>query len=176
MSARLAAAFLRSTCGAVLGLAFACGGGEADEGACGPVPAPAFVHGERSCGGTGFTVARASLGDVEVMAPPQDLEQPFSFSMTGWRPASHGVTLEFALDGRSDSPRFVVRGPAATMQGVSGVISKADGGELVDEATADAEGNLEFALTEFGLGYGYVLVLDGWPASSCDELVIDLPC
>lgn len=149
---------------------------------CGPAPTPTFGYGARSCGGLGFTAGRVAIGDTVLPEPPpsQDPDAPFSDRLTGWQPASHGLTVEFALDGRSFSPRFVVIGPAATMQGVRGTLTVALNGEAqpVGDVTADADGNLEFALTEFGHGLGlpYTLVLTGWPAESCAELRIELPC
>ncbi len=147
-----------------------------------PAPTPTFGYGARSCGGLGFTAARVAIGDTVLPEPPpsQDPDAPFSDRLTGWQPASQGLTVEFALDGRSFSPRFVVIGPAATMQGVRGTLTVDINGEAqpVGDVMADAAGNLEFTLTEFGHGLGlpYTLVLTGWPAGSCDELRIELPC
>lgn len=150
-----------------------------DTPACGDPPTPTFGYGARSCGGLGFSAARASIAGVDVVVPPPGEDDSiFLDHMTGWRPSTQSRTFEFALDGRSFSPRMVVTGPADVMQGVSGTLTMNYNGDPrpVGEVTADAAGTLEFALTEFGLGLPYTLELTNWPASSCAELRVDLPC
>lgn len=143
---------------------------------CGQVPVPTFGYGERVCGGLGFSQARVWIGGLAVARPAEQAEG-FLYSVTDWQPTSQGATVEFALDGRSFSPRFVVSGPIRSLLGVHGTITGSFNGELrvVSEATAN-DGILEFALTEFGLGIPYTLVLEGWPLSTCEVLRIDLPC
>jgi hypothetical protein len=150
-----------------------------DAPACGVPPTPTFGYGARGCGGLGFTAADASIAGVDVVVPPPGSDDSiFLDHMTGWQPSTQSLSFEFALDGRSSSPRLVVMGPADVMQGVRGTLTLDYNGEPqpVGEVTADAAGNLEFALTQFGTGLPYTLVLTNWPTSSCAELRVELPC
>lgn len=176
--------------GVVLSGPMGCGPGMADtdgdegettaatgvNGQCGEGTVPTFEYAERVCGGLGFSQAEVSIGGVPVALPPHE-NDGFFYALTDWQPTSQGATVGFALDGRSFSPRFVVSGPIRSLLGVHGTITGSFNGELrvVSEATAN-DGILEFALTEFGLGIPYTLVLDGWPLSTCEVLRIDLPC